>query len=108
MTKMIRTLVAAAVVLLCTGTWALAQPAAPPASAPAAEAPASASDLLARCDARLDRCEEHRAGMPYLAIAYMVLWVILLGFLLGARRSQRRLGEEIADLRRRLREFEGS
>jgi hypothetical protein len=106
-----RTLVLVVATVLWMGPSVLAQPAEPasaPAAATAAVPAGDTVEMLARCDARLERCLEHRAGMPYLAIAYMVLWVILLVFLLSARRSQRRLGQEIDTLREQLRELEGS
>lgn len=75
---------------------------APSETSPAA--PSDAKGLLAECDRRLDVCERDAIGVPYLAAAYMALWVLLLGFLVAVRRGQRTLEIEIEELRRRLRE----
>lgn len=63
--------------------------------------------MLRNCDERLQACETDVEGMPYLAGAYMGLWALLLGFLLWVRRGQRRLRDELEELRARLREAEG-
>ncbi len=80
----------------------------------APEAPAAApadgdyKGMLTVCDQRLETCETDAVGVPFLAAAYIALWVILLGFLLVVRSGQRRLEGELADLRDRLDGLPGS
>ena len=58
--------------------------------------------LLAACDNRVEVCERDAIGVPFLAGAYMSIWVILLAFLVVIRRGQRRLELELQELERRL------
>ena len=60
----------------------------------------------AACAGALDTCLEHKAGMPYLAAAYMALWLLLIGFFFRIRRSQVMLRREVEELRGLLREME--
>jgi CcmD family protein len=58
--------------------------------------------LLAACDNRVEVCERDAIGVPFLAAAYMAIWVILIAFLIIIRRGQRRLELELKELERRL------
>ena len=58
--------------------------------------------LLANCDARVEVCERDAVGVPFLAAAYMAIWVILLAFLFMGRRGQLRLRAEVEELEARL------
>ena len=70
--------------------------------------PAMATDssdpkqLLAACDNRVEVCERDAVGVPFLAAAYMAIWLILFVFLIINRRGQRRLELELKELERRL------
>ena len=75
-----------------------------------AETPPPASDdfraLLSVCDEQREACEKDAVGVPFLAAAYMALWVILLAFLFTVRAGTARTRAEMAELRARLRELE--
>ncbi len=62
--------------------------------------------LLASCDKKLESCTTDAVGMPYLIAAYLVLWAILVIYFTLARRGQRRLREELDELRALVREYE--
>lgn len=55
------------------------------------------------CDAKLEACEKDAVGVPYLAAAYLALWAIFVVFLFMSRSAQRRLRDEVHELRERLR-----
>ena len=69
--------------------------------------PADPTSLLAECDRRLEACKRDSVGGPYLAAAYMAIWVLLLGFLFSVRRGQARMAGEIAELEARLESLGG-
>ena len=94
-----------ATALLCSA--AFAQPAENATAFGAAEsaAPAEAGDykaMLAVCDQKLESCEKDAIGVPFLAGAYMALWLIVLGFLFTSRLSLKRTRQELTELRARL------
>ena len=94
-----------ATTLLCPAVQA--QPAENATSFGAAEstAPAKAGDyksMLAVCDQKLESCEKDAVGVPFLAGAYMALWLIVLGFLFTSRLSLKRTRQELTELRARL------
>ena len=76
-----------------------------------AESPAPAANdfraMLAVCDEEREACERDAVGVPFLAAAYMALWVILLAFLFAVRSGSARTRAEMEELRARLRELEG-
>lgn len=88
-----------------TSVWAQ-EPAKPVVQfAEPAPAPTDTTDpkeLLAACDTRVEICERDDVGVPFLAAAYMAIWVILIAFLIIIRRGQRRLELELKELERRL------
>ncbi|MDP6945398.1 MAG: hypothetical protein QF464_14715 [Myxococcota bacterium] len=75
-----------------------------------AERPPPAPDdfrgMLAVCDEQREACEKDAVGVPFLAAAYMALWVILLGFLFVVRSGTAKARSEMEELRARLRELE--
>jgi hypothetical protein len=75
-----------------------------------AEKPAAAPDdfraMLGVCDEQREACEKDAVGVPFLAAAYMALWVILMGFLLAVRKGTARARVEMDELRTRLRALE--
>ena len=77
-----------------------------------AERPAPAPDdfraMLAVCDEQREGCEKDAIGVPYLAAAYLALWVILMAFLYAVRVGTLRTRAEMEELRARLRELEES
>lgn len=77
--------------------------AAPSAKTERPIAPGDYKAMLARCDTLLGTCQKDAIGVPYLAAAYMALWVILIIFLVMVRRGQGRLRGELDELRARLR-----
>ncbi len=78
--------------------------------APAADAPAPAADdfrgMLAVCDGEREACLKDATGVPFLAAAYMALWVILIGFLFMMFRGTATARSEMEELRARLRALE--
>ena len=62
--------------------------------------------MLAVCDEQRESCEKDAVGVPFLAAAYMALWLILLGFLFSIRAGNARTRTEMEELRSRLRELE--
>jgi CcmD family protein len=92
-------------VLVCLGLWlaplgALAQGA--KFQAAGSEAPKT----LEACQASLETCAEHQDGIPYLAAAYLGLWVILIGFLFLVDRGQLKLEAELRELKARQKKLE--
>jgi len=77
-----------------------------------ADKAAPASDdfraMLGVCDEEREACEKDAVGVPFLAAAYMALWVILLGFLFMVRAGNAKTRVEMEELRTRLRELEKS
>jgi len=75
-----------------------------------AETPPPAADdfraMLAVCDEQREACEKDAVGVPFLAAAYMALWVILLAFLFSVRSGTAQTRAEMEELRARLRELE--
>lgn len=107
MTVILTMLLAAGVVLALGAGSAWAKDGEPttfgaPEADAAAPEPGDFKGMLGVCDQRLEACETDAVGVPFLAAAYMALWVILLGFLFVVRSGQRRLEAELADLRDRL------
>ena len=72
----------------------------------AAPAPDDFRAMLAVCDEQREACEKDAVGVPFLAAAYMALWVILLVFLFSVRASSAKTRAEMEELRARLRELE--
>ena len=75
-----------------------------------ADKPAAAPDdfraMLGVCDEQREACEKDAIGVPFLAAAYMALWVILLGFLLAVRKGTAATRADMDELRARLRALE--
>ncbi|MCC6625052.1 MAG: hypothetical protein IT385_27640 [Deltaproteobacteria bacterium] len=113
---MIRALLVALLVLAPAG-GALAQPAPAPTepapapntgargfradAAPGAEA-RTPEQALDRCIADVARLERDAIGVPFLAAAYIAFFVILGVFFVLVRVRQRRMEEEMSELRHRL------
>ena len=72
----------------------------------AAPAPDDFRAMLAVCDEQRESCEKDAVGVPFLAAAYMALWVILIAFLFSVRASNAKTRAEMEELRARLRELE--
>ena len=75
----------------------------------AEQAPAAPDDfraMLAVCDEQRDACEKDAVGVPFLAGAYIALWLILLVFLFMVRAGTARARAEMEELRARVRELE--
>ena len=64
--------------------------------------------LLASCNEQHEACEKDAVGVPFLAAAYMALWVILIAFLMAVRSGTNKTRLELAELRARVRELEGA
>ena len=103
-------LIAATLVAAVTpGAWADGGPGLQFGSAPDAGAPAAAGDhrkLLEVCDSRLEVCERDAVGLPYLVMAYLALWLILIGYLVIVRKGQQALALELAEVRARMADLE--
>lgn len=61
-----------------------------------------ARGLLQACDTSLKTAQLEVRSSGYLRAAYIAIWLILLVFLVLARRGQLRLASEVAELRARL------
>lgn len=111
-----RTLITLAMALvLFAGSSALAQPAPGTTGvtsfgAKKADKAAPAADdfraMLAACDEQREACEKDAVGVPFLAAAYIALWVILIAFLFMVRSGTSKTRAELEELRTRVRELE--
>jgi len=65
-------------------------------------APTTPEQALTRCIADVSRLERDAIGVPFLAAAYIAFFVILGAFFVIVRVKQRRMEQEMSELRARL------